>query len=112
MDVDEHACTVDIADFQLHQFFPSHAGGVESEQPHPMHRAVGGVDETFHLLPAQNIRQTNRSFRIRCLLNGPFPFQGLDEEEAQRRKVLANRVGVKFPVDKQVRLVLSDLVRT
>src|ERR1035438_188257 len=45
MDVDDHACAVYIAAFQLHEFFAPHACSVKGSQPDPMETVIGGVNE-------------------------------------------------------------------
>ena len=43
--MDQHATAIDILDLQLDQFLAPHAGRIEREQPDPMQRTGGALDE-------------------------------------------------------------------
>jgi hypothetical protein len=49
--MDQHAAAVDVVDLQMDQFLAPHAGRIQREQPDPMQRAAGALDEPFHLFP-------------------------------------------------------------
>ena len=88
-DVNDHALTVDVADFQVGQLRAPGAGGVESHEQDALARSACRMEELRDFFPAKNRRQATGLFRIGSLRKAPGFAKSLDVEEAQRRQVLS-----------------------
>src|SRR5271166_6497934 len=77
-----------------------------------MKASLGRVDEEGNFFWAQYAGQVSRLLRIRCIGNAPWLLHRLDEEEPQRGQPLRDGMCGEFPLAEQIRLVLTDVLRT
>src|ERR1017187_3181540 len=66
-------------------------GGIKDEQPNPMERTGGVLDETFDFFPREDFGQTDRPFGDRHIVNQPWTFEGLEKQEPAKRTLAARR---------------------
>src|SRR3974390_1136046 len=77
-----------------------------------MEARAGRVDEVCDFFGTQNAGQVKWLLGIRCIGHAPRFLHRLDEEEAQRGQPLRDGPCGEFPVAKEIRLVLPDVLRT
>jgi hypothetical protein len=85
---DDHALTIDVADFKTRQFGAAHAGAVERHQQRPSKQVPGRVDQTRNFFPAQHRWQPAPILRVRQEIAELMTPESLDEEEPQRRHLV------------------------
>ena len=71
--MDHHARTVHVGDFEMGQFGPPHARGVQGHENGAVERGESGSDETAHLFLAEHARQVEVLLGIRRLFDTPVP---------------------------------------
>src|SRR3974377_2104806 len=77
-----------------------------------MEARAGRVDEVCDFFGTQNAGQVKWLLGIRCIGHAPRFLYRLDEEEAQRGQPLRDGPCGEFPLAKEIRLVLPDVLRT
>src|SRR5439155_8196540 len=85
---DDHALTIDVADFKTSEFAASHAGAVERHQQRRSKQVPGRVDQTRNFFPAQHRWQPAPILRVRQEIAELMTLESLDEEEPQRRHLV------------------------
>jgi hypothetical protein len=81
--MNDHALTVDAADFQASQFGVPYARGVERHQQNALVGRGRGVDQLRDFLLAQDRRKAMRLFRVGCFSDAPGSVKSLGVEETQ-----------------------------
>jgi len=102
MYVDDHPPAVNVMDLQMSRLGATCSGGIKGHQHGAMKCAVGRVDESSHLLRAENLRQPDHLPRIRRLSNAPVPLQHLDVEEPQGAQALMTVLGLNFSLENSI----------
>src|SRR5216684_6388556 len=82
LDVNHHALTVDVANFQTCEFGTPESGGVERHQQSAMEGRASRIDESRHFLLAEDRWQVNGLLRVGSLRDAPGLLERLDVEKA------------------------------
>src|SRR5262252_1711267 len=101
-----HARAVHVAEFEMGQFGPPHARGVQGHENRAVERGQSGCDETAHLFLADG-RQVESLLRIRRLFYTPVPLQCFHIQEPQRADALVDGLVAESSFPEQVRNVLA-----
>jgi hypothetical protein len=110
-DVNHHALTVDVADFQVGQLSASGAGGIESHEQDALRRSACRMHELSDFFATKNRRQVVRLLRIRSVGNAPGSVQSLDVEKTQGRQVLSHGTRRQLAFLKKFSLIFANLSR-
>src|ERR1700680_1297448 len=87
LDVNDHALTVAIRNFQVGQLGASHSGSVECHQQRAMEGSASRIDESRHFFLAHDRGNVLGPFRIGGLGYAPAPLESLGIEEPKSRKI-------------------------
>ena len=90
---DDHPLAIDVADLEMREFGPSHAGAVERHQQRPSKKIPGRVDQMRNFFPAQHRWQPAPILRVWQEIAELIALESLDEEEPQRRHLVDHRTG-------------------
>ena len=82
LDVNHHALTVDIADFQAREFGTPESGGVEGHQQSAMQGRASRIDESRDFFLAEDRWQMNGLLRVGCFRDAPGFLECLDVKKA------------------------------
>src|SRR6266851_7151206 len=78
LDVNHHALTVDVADFQTREFGTPEPSGVERHQQSAMQGRASRIDESCHFFLAEDRWQVNGLLRVGSLRDAPGLLERLD----------------------------------
>lgn len=115
MDVDKHAVTVNVPDFQVERFLKAQATGVDCEQEGPDVRPTYAGKNTFDFLLGQYGGKLSGTLSSKVTKDVPLALQDLLEKEAHAAVADAQRscrpFGDVFAVEKVLlQFVLGDEV--
>ena len=110
LDVNYHALTVDVRDFQVGQLGAPHSGSVERQQQRAMEGSASRIDESRHFFLAQDRGNMLGSFRIRGLGYTPASLESLGIEEPKSCKIDRNGAWRQLSLLEQFRLVFANLL--
>src|SRR6266404_5297158 len=110
LDVNYHALTVDVRNFQVGQLGPPHSGSVERHQQRAMEGSASRIDESRHFFLAQDRWNVLGTFRIGGFGCAPALLESLGIEEPQSRKIYRNGARRELSLLEQFRLVFANLL--
>src|SRR3984893_14454667 len=110
LDVNYHALTVDVRDFQVGQLGAPHSGSVERHQQRAMEGSASRIDESRHFFLAHDRGNMLGSFRIRGLGYTPASLESLRIEEPKSAKIVRHGARRQLSLLEQFRLVFANLL--
>src|SRR3984893_4860548 len=110
LDVDHHALTIDVADFQACEFGTTESGGIERHQQSAMQRRTSCIDESRHFFLAEDRWQVKGLLRVGRLGNAPSSLERFRIEESESCKMLRHCVRRELPLVEQRGLIFADVL--